>query len=130
MSILLTVHSLLRWLIVVVGALAALEFLFGWLTKKRFSRLDRALSSGFSGLMDAQALLGFVYFLSTGLAGTGFPMFRIEHMVTMLLAALVAHLPSFFKRRGGKHFVALLAVVGALFLIYVGVARLPGGWNR
>ncbi len=130
MYILLTFHSLLRWLIVAVGALAALKFLFGWLAKKRFSRLDRALSSGFSGLMDAQVLLGFLYFLLTGLAGTGFPMFRIEHMATMLLATLAAHLPSFFKRRGSKHFTALLAVAGALFLIYLGVARLPGGWNR
>lgn len=130
MSILLTIHSLLRWLIVVVGALALLNFLIGWLGRRRFSKMDRALSSGFSGLMDVQALLGFLYFVLSGLGGAGFPMFRIEHMATMLLAAVVAHLPSFFKRRGGKHFIALVAVAGALLFIYLGVARLPGGWNR
>lgn len=130
MSILLTLHSLLRWLIVILGALALLKFLFGWLASKRFSKMDRALSAGFSGLMDAQALLGFLYFTLTGLAGAGFPLFRIEHMTTMLIAALAAHLPSFFKRGGNKHFIAFAAVAAALFLIYLGVARLPGGWNR
>ncbi len=130
MSILLTLHSLLRWLIVILGVLALLKFLFGWLARKRFSKMDRALSAGFSGLMDAQALLGFLYFVLTGLARVGFPIYRIEHMATMLVAALAAHLPSFFKRRGNKHFIAFAAVASALFLIYLGVARLPGGWNR
>ncbi|GAB4505206.1 MAG: hypothetical protein Fur0043_22010 [Anaerolineales bacterium] len=130
MSILLTIHSLLRWLIVILGALAVLKFLFGWLGRRRFSKIDRALSSAFSGLIDTQALLGLLYFTLTGLAGVGFPLYRIEHMATMLLAAVVAHSPSFLKRRGKKHFIAFASIAGTLFLIYLGVARLPGGWNR
>ncbi len=130
MQILLTVHSLLRWVIVVVGAIALVKFLLGWLGRKRFGKTERSLLTGFSGLMDAQALLGFLYFLVTGLGGAGFPMFRIEHLATMLLAAIAAHAPSMFKRRGDRHFVALAAVVVSLFLIYLGVARLPGGWSR
>ncbi|MFZ5911716.1 MAG: hypothetical protein ACOYYU_17025 [Chloroflexota bacterium] len=130
MHILLTVHSLLRWFIVIVGVIAFVKLLFGWLGRKRFGKMDRGLSVGFSGLMDAQALLGFLYFLVTGLAGAGFPRFRIEHLATMLLAAIAAHAPSRFKRGGSKHFVALAALAVSLFLVYIGVARLPGGWSR
>lgn len=130
MHILLAVHSLLRWVIVVVGAIALVRFLFGWLGRRRFGKTDRGLLAGFSGLMDAQALLGFLYFLWTGLAGAGFPMFRIEHLTAMLLAVITAHAPSQFKRGGSRHFAALAALVVSLFLVYVGVTRLPGGWNR
>jgi bacteriorhodopsin len=130
MYILLTVHSLLRWAIVVVGAIALVKFLLGWLGRRRFGKMDRGLLAGFSGLMDAQALLGFFYFLVAGLTGGGFPMYRIEHLATMLLAAIAAHAPSRFKRGGSKHFVALAALAVALFLVYIGVARLPGGWSR
>jgi hypothetical protein len=51
-------------------------------------------------------------------------------MVTMLIAAVVAHLPSFMKKAENKFAVGLLAVVGALTIILIGVARLPGGWSR
>jgi hypothetical protein len=80
--------------------------------------------------MDLQVTLGLLYFLITGFGGAGFPAFRLEHMLTMLVAAALAHAPSIFKRSGNKYALALAAVTGALLLVYVGVARLPGGWSR
>ena len=130
MVILLDIHSILRWIIVIVGFIAIAKFLIGWARKSAFGKMDRGLSSGFSGLMDLQVTLGLLYFFITGFAGMGFPMFRIEHMVTMLLAAAAGHAPSFFKKVGNKFVVALGAIVVALLLVYVGVMRLPGGWNR
>ena len=130
MVILLEIHSSLRWIIVVVGLIAVVKFLIGWARKSAFTKMDRGLSSGFSGLMDLQVTLGLLYFLITGFGGAGFPPFRIEHLVTMLLAAVVAHAPSMFKKAANKHAVAFYAVIGALILIVIGVYRLPGGWNR
>jgi len=130
MLILLILHSIIRWIILILGLAAIVKFLLGWLGGKNFGKLDRGLSAGFSGLMDAQVLLGMIYFVITGMAGAGFPMFRIEHLVTMLLAAVVAHVPSMLKRKGNRYLIGLVAVIGALLLVYVGVARLPGGWNR
>ena len=92
--------------------------------------MDRGLSSGFSGLMDLQVTLGLLYFLITGFGGVGFPLFRIEHLVTMLLAAVIAHAPSMFKKAANKYTIALGAIAGTLVLVYIGVARLPGGWSR
>ncbi|MGD8406363.1 MAG: hypothetical protein PVJ21_22090 [Anaerolineales bacterium] len=130
MGFLLTLHSLVRWLIVIVGIVALVKFVIGLVQKSDFDKMDRGLSSGFSGLMDLQVTLGLLYFLITGFGGMGFPPYRIEHAVTMLIAAGVAHTPSMFKKAANKYAVALGAVVVALLLVYTGVARLPGGWSR
>lgn len=129
MGFLLMVHSLVRWVIVFVGLFALVKFLVGWVRKSEFTKKDRRLSAGFSGLIDLQVTLGFIFFIWNGML-VGFPMFRIEHMVIMLLAAVVAHLPSFMKKAENKSAVAFFAVLGALVLIVTGVALLPGGWSR
>lgn len=131
MSVILTIHSLVRWVIVVVGLIALVKFLIGWIRKSEFGKMDRGLSSGFSGLMDLQVTIGLVYFLITGFSGAGFPGYRIEHAVTMLIAAAVAHTPSILKKRVYNRFaVSFWAIVGAMVLVYIGVALLPGGWGR
>ena len=131
MSFVLMLHSILRWIIVVVGLIALVKFLMGWVRKTEFAKMDRGLSAGFSGLVDLQVTLGLIYLLWSGFAGgAGFPMFRIEHMVTMLIAAVVAHLPSFMKKAENKFAVGLYAIIGALIIIFIGVYRLPGGWSR
>ena len=130
MGFVLMFHSIVRWLIVVVGVFALGKFLAGWVRKSEFTKMDRGLSAGFSGLMDLQVTLGFVFFFWSGLAGGGFPMYRIEHMTIMLVAAILGHLPTFMKKAENKFAIGLYAVIGALLLVVVGVARLPGGWSR
>jgi len=130
MGFVLMFHSIVRWLIVLVGLAALIKFLVGWAQKSEFSKMDRGLSAGFSGLMDLQVLLGFIFFFWSGLAGGGFPMYRIEHMTVMLVAAVLGHLPSFMKKADNKFAIGLYAVIGALLLVFIGVARLPGGWSR
>lgn len=128
MGFVLMFHSILRWIIVVVGLFALVKFFAGWRNKAEFGKKDRGLSAGFSGLVDLQVTLGFLFFFWNG-SVVGYPMSRIEHMVTMLIAAVVAHLPSFMKKSENKFAVGLFAIIGALVLIFIGVARLPGGWG-
>ena len=129
MGFVLMFHSIIRWLIVLVGLFALVKFLIGRTRKSEFTKMDRGLSAGFSGLVDLQVTLGFIFFFWSGMSA-GFPMFRIEHMITMLVAAVVAHLPSFMKKAENKFAIGLYAIVGALVLVFIGVARLPGGWSR
>ncbi len=130
MGFVLMIHSIVRWLIVVMGLFALGKFLVGWVSKREFTKMDHGLSAGFSGLMDLQVLLGFLFFFWSGLTGGGFALYRIEHMVTMLIAAMVAHLPSFMKKAQNQFAVRFLAIVGALILVFFGVAFLPSGWSR
>ena len=132
MVILLMIHSYLRWLIVLVALVAIIKFALGWLRGGEFKGMDRGLSSGFSGLLDLQVTLGLILMIWTGLTGVGFPMFRIEHATTMIIAAVVAHLPARWKNAADKVRFrnTLFCILGALLLIYVGVMRLPGGWSR
>ena len=129
MGFTLMFHSILRWVLVFVGLFALVKFLIGWARKSEFAKMDRGLQAGFSGLMDLQVLLGFILFFWSGLTGAGFPLFRIEHMITMLVAAGVAHLPSFRKQAENKFAIGVYAVLGALVLVFIGVARLPNGWR-
>lgn len=132
MNVLLDIHSIVRWFIVVVGLIALVKFAIGWLRNGRFADMDRGLTSGFSGLIDLQTTLGIIFLLWSGLAGAGFPMHRIEHATTMIIAAVVAHLPARWKNAPDKvrfrnsFVVVLLTAV----LIFAGVAVLPGGWSR
>ncbi len=131
MTVLLEIHSILRWVIVVVGVVTIVKFAIGLARKSAFDKMDRGLSSGFSGLMDLQVTLGLLYFFITGFGGVGFPLFRIEHLVMMLLAAVAGHAPAMFKKKAwNKYAVGLGSIVVALLLVYVGVMRLPGGWSR
>lgn len=132
MNFLLVVHSTLRWLVLLVAVIAAVRFAIGWLRGGDFKGLERGLAAGFSGFMDLQAALGLILLIWTGLAGTGFPMVRIEHATTMTLAVVLGHLPARWKKAGDqiRFRNTLFCMLGALLLVYVGVTRLPGGWSR
>ncbi len=132
MQILLMIHSIVRWLIVIAAAAAAIKFALGWFLGQKFTSMDRGLAAGFSGLIDLQATLGILYLIVDGLAGSGFPMYRIEHTVTMIIAAAAAHLHILWKNSDDKLRFrnSLFLVVDVMIIIFIGVARLPGGWTR
>jgi uncharacterized membrane protein YphA (DoxX/SURF4 family) len=133
MNIILMLHSILRWIILLVAVIAVVKFALGWLGGGQFKSMDRGLMSGFSGLMDLQALLGVMLLLWTGSATEiGFPMYRIEHAITMIVAAVVAHLPARWKNADDKTRFrnALFVVIGVVALILAGISSLPGGLSR
>ena len=130
MAFLLEIHSILRWIIVIIGFIAIVKFLIGLARSGAFNRIDRGLASGFSGLIDLQVTIGLLYFLITGFGGVGFPLYRVEHGITMLVAAGVAHSPAMFKKATNRYAVSFAAMVGTMVLIGIGVAFLPGGWSR
>ncbi|MCB0034681.1 MAG: hypothetical protein KDE51_11700 [Anaerolineales bacterium] len=133
MSVLLDIHSILRWVIVVLAVVLLVKFLVGWLQKSSFERVDVILGRAFSGLMDLQATIGLIFLIATGVGanGVGFPRTRLEHAFTMILAAVAAHFIGRWKGASGEirfrnsFLVTLLTSV----LVYVGVLTV-GGWTR
>ncbi|MBI5653049.1 MAG: hypothetical protein HZC40_21765 [Chloroflexi bacterium] len=127
MGIVFMIHSLVRWVILLVAVIAAIKFAIGWLQKQKPAAMDRGLMSGFSGLMDLQALLGIVFLLVTGFGGIGFPMERIEHAFAMLVATVVAHLPMRWRNADSTNVLRnnLFVVIAVVAIVMVGIASLP-----
>lgn len=132
MEVLVTIHSVVRWLILLAAVIALVKFALGWLRGGQFAGMDRGLAAGFSGLLDLQALLGILFLLWSGFAGHGFPLYRLEHGLAMIAAVVVGHLPARWKNaddrtRFRKSFLAILV---ALLFIFAGLAALTPGGGR
>lgn len=123
----LTVHSIVRWIVVIVGVIVAVKLLIGWLQNGKFSSLDRRLSMVFSIAIDVQILIGLITLLTMGLTRQ-----RMEHAFVMILALVAVHLPMRWRNApdAARFRNTLLSFVVALILIFIGVSLLPGGWAR
>jgi hypothetical protein len=128
MGFVLTLHSIVRWLVVLVAVIAVVRFALVMAGRAQPAGMDRGLMSGYTGLLDLNVLLGLILII-----GLGFTPQRIEHAVTNIIAVVVAH---FLAQRAKKiedvklkARTNLLGVVISLLIIVVGVA-LIGGWAR
>ncbi len=123
MGVVLMIHSLLRWLILIVALVAIARHVLGLLKNQPYDQFSTLLMAVFSGAMDLQMLLGIIV-ITTGLS----PVYRIEHAVTMILAVVVAHLPAAWKKKGDRvrYRNNLLVLIAVIILIVAGVAVLPG----
>lgn len=132
MEILFMAHSGLRWLILLIAGIAIVKYLAGWLMRSPFKGMDRGLLAGFSGVMDLQATLGVILLLWNGFTGAGFPRYRLEHGLIMILAAVAAHLSARWKDADDptRFRNNLFLIVAALVLVLIGIAVLPGGLSR
>ncbi|MCS6994834.1 MAG: hypothetical protein N2117_05980 [Anaerolineales bacterium] len=130
MTFLLTLHSILRWLVVFVALALLIRFGLGLIQKHAYDRSARGLASAFAGLMDLQLLIGTVFFVWSGFAiQGGFALrHRWEHLFVMLLAVLAAHLPAAWKKKDDqtRYRNGLSAVLVSLLLVVIGVFALPG----
>jgi len=123
MTILLTIHSLVRWIIVLVAVALIARLAVGLLKKQAFDKTARVLTTAFSGLMDTQMLLGILLFVIDGLTGSGFPAYRWAHALTMVVAVVAAHLPSAWKKAedGVRTRNTLIAVAASLLIVLIGI---------
>ena len=131
MNFLLSFHSGLRWIVIVVAVIAIIRFALVWARAMPLNSLDATLMRVYSIALGIQVLVGLTYLIISGINGVGFPGYRIAHAVVMFTAMIVA---ARSRRAGGEGPLRgrnyLLAVVLSLVLIFVGVALLPGGWSR
>ncbi len=130
LGIVLDIHSVVRWLVVVVSLISLVWFALVWLRGTRNEKADRGLMAAFSGLIDLQVTIGLIFILWSGFAGVGFPRYRIEHAFIMIIAAVVAHLSMRWRnaemQTRARNNVAL--IVGVLVIVFIGVSLLPQGW--
>ncbi len=132
MQFLLTIHSIIRWIIIVVAIVAIVRFALVWARRMEAGRADRGLMSGFSGLLDTQALIGIIYILWLASQSGGFQREWLEHAGTMIVAVAVGHVPMRWRNADGPIRARnnLIDVAVVLVLVFIGVSFLRGGWSR
>jgi hypothetical protein len=123
-EIVLTIHSWVRWVILLVAVIAIVKLSLGWLHGGTFDGMDRGVVAGYSGLLDLQALVGIILLVGDAVfLGEGFPMVRILHTIVMLLAVVAGHLPARWRQSPApvRYRGTLAAISGAVVLILIGV---------
>lgn len=92
---LLTLHSLFRWLLYLVGGATVGYAAFGWATRRPVDVNVRLLSFVFVGLVDLQILIGFLLALSRNYNMGALAV----HILVALLAAAALHVVNSVMRR-------------------------------
>ncbi|MBN1373325.1 MAG: hypothetical protein JW987_15420 [Anaerolineaceae bacterium] len=102
-SILLPVHSIVRWLVVIAVVAAVVRAFSGWFGKKAFTALDNKIGLAFTSLMDLQLLIGLILYVISPILQTAFQdfggamsntqlrFFAVEHILMMVIAVVLAH---------------------------------------
>ena len=116
MDALFAAHSGTRYLVLLVGLIAIVWFVWGLGTNRPFSRPAPAMFAVFVGLLDLQALMGIVL-----LIGGQRPPEIWGHVACMVLALVLAHSMKKASRDSTAYARPLLGVAGSLALIVVGI---------
>jgi uncharacterized membrane protein YphA (DoxX/SURF4 family) len=116
MDALFAAHSGTRYLVLLVGLIALVWFVWGLSTNRPFARPAPAIFAVFVGLLDLQALMGIVL-----LVGRHRPAAIWGHVACMILALILAHAMKKSSRTQAGYGRPLLGVAGALALIVVGI---------
>ncbi len=125
LNLLFKAHSGLRYLVLLMGLVALVYFVYGLVTRAPVDRKVRILGSSFAGMLDTQILLGLV------LIGAGWPFQPMlwGHLSLMLLAAVLAHVLLVVNRKRPQpgFLLPAIAVGGALALILLGILSIGRG---
>ena len=141
-SFLLTLHSLVRWVALIFGVLAAGRALIGWRGKIEWKPLDSQFGLLFTIGMDIQLLLGLLlyFFFSpittnafadfgAAMSNTQVRFFLVEHLFLMLAAVVLAHVGRALSKRAAE--AAQKHQKAALFFTLAVVAMLIAiPWSR
>lgn len=132
----LSLHSWLRWVVLVIGLIALVRAIAGWLGGRPWTSGDNRAGAAFVGTLDLQLLLGLLLYawLSpitwTALSDIGAAMrtpalrfWAVEHAFGMLVAVAAAHIGRTRLRRAAsdarRHRIAALSIGFALLVIAI-----------
>jgi hypothetical protein len=140
-TILLSIHSALRWLVLIAGLLAVAKLANGYTRQSVYGPADQRISRIFIGLFDLQFLLGLVLYavspvtrdamkdMATSMKDPHTRFFVAEHPMMMFIALCVAHGASIWSRKSPSDRVKFLrAAMGFAFALGLILAGIP--WFR
>ena len=126
MSIILMLHSLWRWVVLILAIAAIIKGFVGWFGQQRWQALDDRLGLFYTTAYDIQFLLGLI--LLVGLAVmSGLGRIGMEHAVVMFIGAAVVHITRSRAKKAStdtaKHQTVAIGYLISLLLVIAGIAR-------
>ena len=131
MDVLIGLHSLWRWVVLIVVLVAIIRALVGWLRGGDWTSGDRTLALVTTIAVDIQLVLGLlVYIVAKGWNLGAF--LAYVHPLIMIVAIAIIHIASARTRRVesavAKHRTLALGLIAAMILI---TAAIPSyAWSR
>jgi hypothetical protein len=136
--LILTLHSILRWIVLILAVVAFVRALIGWLGKQEWTALDDRLGVLLSGSMDLQVLLGFFLYLflspittsafrnfGAAMGNSAQRFWMVEHLFLMVVALILTHVGRASSKRAegvrGKHKRAAIFFGLALLAILIAI---------
>ncbi len=127
---LITIHGLIRWVLLVIAIVLIARYAIGWLSKQSFTPLDRQIGSAFAVAMTVQFALGLINLIGLIAAGAFRPAVHFEHAFYGLVATAASHMMPMFKNRPDtvRFRNGMLLAIVALLLVLLSVIRLRGNF--
>jgi hypothetical protein len=122
---LLSAHSGLRYLVLLLGLAVVGYAAYGLITKRPYDQRMRVLSLAFSAVLDLQVVVGLAYLFTS----TFYPQLA-GHLTMMVLAVAITHIVSAVQRRRppeqrtwGPHVVGTLVVLAIISFGIMAIGR-------
>lgn len=141
-SVVLFLHSWVRWLVVIAAVAAVGRAFYGWLGKKGWTRLDNQMGLLFSTSLDVQMLLGLIlYFFLSPITTAAFKnfgaamsnpvmrFFTVEHIFYMIIAVVLGHVGRTLAKKATET-MARHRVSAILYGLAVVIILLAIPWSR
>lgn len=146
-GVVLALHSILRWVVVIVALLALVRALGGLSGRQVWSALDRRLGLAFTGALDTQLLIGLLLYvvspitavaaqnMGAAMSQASIRFFVAEHWVLMLAALMLAHIGAVRVKKAANdagRFRQAALFVGLAFVLILAAVPWPffSGYGR
>lgn len=137
-TFILALHNLVRWVVLILGALAVYRAVAGYTGKREWTSADRKAGVFFGAALDTQLLIGLILYFAlspltkaalsdfgAAMGDAGLRFFAIEHAAFMLLAVVFAHMGSALAKKAAsdtaKHQRALIWYGLAFVVVLLGM---------
>ncbi|MBU3741546.1 MAG: hypothetical protein FGM24_04590 [Candidatus Kapabacteria bacterium] len=130
MEMLFVIHSHMRWLVLLVAAVALVVTARTWIAKKTPGKIDGLATRLHAIMLTLQFLTGIITLVNRWGLDDGLLRYRMEHTTLMLVALTMSHLTGRWRGTPVATRNAFLMVVGSVILVLLAILVLPQGAAR
>ncbi|HQV70530.1 MAG TPA: hypothetical protein PLJ62_10400 [Thermoflexales bacterium] len=125
----LPIHSLVRWVVIILAVFALVKFLAGWLSNGKVTAFDKQLGSWYAIAVTVQFVLGILNLLAVVGLNTFAPGKHMEHALYGLIITGLAHMLPLRKdaRPDAARFrTSFIMIAVSLVIVLFSILRLRG----